>query len=515
MTFDEYFDKYIGKGIDYDGQFGVQCFTADHYILMDNKTYKAIQDIEVGDRVIGYDNKVNTVTKVFKRNADVLKVHTNIGTLCVTEDHPFYYMDGSFDNITAAETKRLALYDDRLYTPTGLTQNELLFLGFWLGDGCLGRHNDNRNDEIKITYGKTKVEFVESLGIVTNIHHHSEAFGSFNAGIKKKEHKLLTEIIYSCYNSKKEKILPLIFTPQEYRYIIAGYCKADGSCKNNSCVITSTSKSLLLSIQAAAILCGYDTKSIRSMKARKYPVYIKNKKVENPKPMWRLTLSIRSEKKHKQIKKIENIGEQEVYNIETDGSHTYICDNYKVHNCFDLANDYSVKVVGGKAFIGMGAYEIYTNFNNQPGHNLYERIPNTPEFVPQKGDIMVWGTGIGQYGHVAICTGEGDTTWFNSFDQNWTYAYAPVTLVRHSYNSVLGVLRPKDQKKVLGIVKGDANGDGKIDVSDIATISSHIKGIKAIDEKIFFAADVNSDGKIDVSDIAKVASHIKGIKPIK
>lgn len=182
--------------------------------------------------------------------------------------------------------------------------------------------------------------------------------------------------------------------------------------------------------------------------------------------------------------------------------------------CFDLANDYSVNLIGGKQFLGMGAYEIYTNFDNQPAHELYTKIPNTPEFVPAKGDIMVWSTGIGQWGHVAICTGEGDTTWFESYDQNWNYANAPVTLVKHSYNSVLGVLRPKDQTKIWGY-KGDVDGNGKIDVSDISKLSAHIKGIKAIDEKYIFNADVNGDGKIDVSDIATVSAHIKGVKPIK
>lgn len=181
--------------------------------------------------------------------------------------------------------------------------------------------------------------------------------------------------------------------------------------------------------------------------------------------------------------------------------------------CFDLANHYSVNLVGGKQFLGMGAYEIYTNFDNQPAHELYERIPNTPEFIPQKGDIMVWGTGIGEYGHVAICNGEGDTTWFNSYDQNWGYANAPVTLIKHSYASVLGVLRPKDQTKIRGL-KGDANLDGQVNVSDIAVISAHIKGITPISEALY-NADVNNDGKIDVADIAAISAHIKGVAPIK
>ncbi|MBQ8966210.1 CHAP domain-containing protein [Ruminococcus sp.] len=156
--------------------------------------------------------------------------------------------------------------------------------------------------------------------------------------------------------------------------------------------------------------------------------------------------------------------------------------NYGVQ-CFDLANDYAVKVVGGKQFIGMGAYEIYTNFANQPAHELYERIPNTPDFVPKKGDIMVWGTTLGKWGHVAVCNGKGDTTWFESYDQNWTGRNEGVTLVRHNYKSVLGVLRPKNQERVLGKpadVKGDLNGDGKVDVTDLNMLTAHVKGIKAL-----------------------------------
>lgn len=123
--------------------------------------------------------------------------------------------------------------------------------------------------------------------------------------------------------------------------------------------------------------------------------------------------------------------------------------NYGVQ-CFDLANDYSVKVVGGKQFLGMGAYEIYTNFKNQPANELYERIPNTPDFVPKKGDIMVWGSNFSKWGHVSICTGKGDTSHFESYDENWQGLHEPVTLIRHSYTGVLGVLRPKNQNKILG-----------------------------------------------------------------
>lgn len=186
--------------------------------------------------------------------------------------------------------------------------------------------------------------------------------------------------------------------------------------------------------------------------------------------------------------------------------------------CFDLANDYSVNLVGGKAFVGGSAYEIYTNYDNQPSKDLYVRIPNTPEFVPIMGDIIVWGQGIGQWGHVAICNGNGDTTWFESYEQNWRGRHEPVELLRHNYNAVLGVLRPKDISKVLGeqvkFTIGDVNYDGKIDIEDLALVNAHINGIKPLDEKGEKAADVNFDGKIDITDFVTIKSHIDGVKPL-
>ena len=64
-------------------------------------------------------------------------------------------------------------------------------------------------------------------------------------------------------------------------------------------------------------------------------------------------------------------------------------------------------------------------------------------------------------------------------------------------------------------MKGDANGDNKIDVTDIAVTAAHIKGIKALTDGQQKAADVNGDGNVDVTDIAMIASHIKGIKAIE
>lgn len=100
-------------------------------------------------------------------------------------------------------------------------------------------------------------------------------------------------------------------------------------------------------------------------------------------------------------------------------------------------------------FIGLHAYMIYTNFDNQPTKKYFTKIANTPSFVPKKGDIVVWGKSLnGEDGHVAIATGEGNTKYFYSYDQNWLGRNDPCTRIYHNYNHVLGVLRPKNQNVI-------------------------------------------------------------------
>ena len=62
--------------------------------------------------------------------------------------------------------------------------------------------------------------------------------------------------------------------------------------------------------------------------------------------------------------------------------------------------------------------------------------------------------------------------------------------------------------------RGDVNGDGDINVTDIAMLAAHIKGIKALDDDAQLRADVNGDNDLNVTDIGIIAAHIKGIKAI-
>lgn len=118
--------------------------------------------------------------------------------------------------------------------------------------------------------------------------------------------------------------------------------------------------------------------------------------------------------------------------------------------CVDLAKMYLNKVFGLNPGAWGNAKDYYLNYNNLPLKNAFNRIANTPTFVPQKGDIVVWGAGLGNtYGHIAIATGEGNTHQFSSYDLNWGSKY--VRKITHGYKGFLGVLRAKDQSRIEGI----------------------------------------------------------------
>lgn len=116
--------------------------------------------------------------------------------------------------------------------------------------------------------------------------------------------------------------------------------------------------------------------------------------------------------------------------------------------CIDLVKLYLTKVFGISTGAWGNAKDWYLNYSNVTNlRNNFTRIANTKSFVPQKGDIVVWGaTSSNPYGHIAIATGEGNTSQFYSYDMNWGGKACKKVL--HNYNAFLGVLRPNDQSKI-------------------------------------------------------------------
>ncbi len=59
--------------------------------------------------------------------------------------------------------------------------------------------------------------------------------------------------------------------------------------------------------------------------------------------------------------------------------------------------------------------------------------------------------------------------------------------------------------------KGDLNGNGKIDASDLLQVKSHIKKVKPLEGDDFTCADVDGNGAINAADLLKMKAHMKGV----
>ena len=119
------------------------------------------------------------------------------------------------------------------------------------------------------------------------------------------------------------------------------------------------------------------------------------------------------------------------------------------NQCMDLMHQYIYDVLGvtdAKVLMKDCAKNVYLDFDNTFGHEMFDKIDNTPDGVPNKGDIMFWRSG--QYGHVSMFV-SGDANNFQSFDQNWPTGSLP-HIQDHTYGYVAGWLRFKAAPDIQG-----------------------------------------------------------------
>lgn len=122
--------------------------------------------------------------------------------------------------------------------------------------------------------------------------------------------------------------------------------------------------------------------------------------------------------------------------------------------CVDLANYYWNYLTGGR-LAGYYAKDIPTANNFDGLATVYK---NTPNFLPQKGDIVVFHGGYGGgAGHVAIVWSANLNT-FVSLDQNW-YGGAQnnppevAQLITHTYDNPMYFIRPHYKAKTSVVSK--------------------------------------------------------------
>ena len=124
----------------------------------------------------------------------------------------------------------------------------------------------------------------------------------------------------------------------------------------------------------------------------------------------------------------------------TIGQFVEVSDSSNEYQCMDLAYLWVFCLGYPKATIQhLYAYEAFTKPTDLT-YKYFDLIPNTPEFIPQDGDIGVFKGSVA--GHIVVCLGGGTTSKFKRFEQNNPIG-TNASINDRGYTNFLGVLRPK------------------------------------------------------------------------
>ena len=134
---------------------------------------------------------------------------------------------------------------------------------------------------------------------------------------------------------------------------------------------------------------------------------------------------------------------QQFFN-EHNGTFLEVNDPTNKYQCMDLAYGWCDYLgIPRDAIRHLYAYQVYTS-PSQITKDHFGLITNSPEGVPEVGDLVVFSKLLGVAGHISISNGTGDTKSFESFDQNFGTPKS-CRIVKHDYKAVLGWLRPKNK----------------------------------------------------------------------
>lgn len=382
-------------------------------ITMADGSYKEVENIKVDDLLWNHDGSgLVKVKSLWEDSKVVYTIRTGLGDIRFTGEHPLYVRKNKWkvlprgNKLAYGKAEFVKVRDlkvgDKVYIPElegehlPLSDNELRWLGFYLGDGTRsGKSEKNYSYRLCVADGR-KAEYVDSLGIEGSYSKHSKSEVAKFFTLAKKSHPELRKVL----DEIDGKSFPMLVIPAQAKFIVEGFLEADG-CHLYGDVYTasSTDKKLLLAIQRMVISMGgtmaihkrYDEGELEKFGQRVYA-----------KTLWEASVNLKPKRsmvhefndgKFATITKIDRGEIEKVYNIEVSGSHTYIADNHGVHNCVSYTA-WKLCEVNGKWPTRTGAMSAKYWVDRLPSWG-YKMVS-----APKNGGKYIAVLTSGQYGHV-------------------------------------------------------------------------------------------------------------------
>ena len=364
------------------------CFVEGTMVLTDDG-YKPIEELKIGDKVLdAYGKSFNTITDISERLSKTceIRAYGSIPTI-TTPEHPFLsnkrlfkrkdykHSDLCFNPVSELKKgDNVIIPNIQIVNDLQLSYDEAWIVGYFVGDGWITKHNNQY-----MICGNDKKE-IEIFKHISSLH-------------KDNDYKNRTCHEYHIHKEDNSKILPLLddvgrgacnkriptkilFANKQIKHaFLDGYLTADGTKDGK---FSTVSKELAFGLAKIIFDLGYGCSLRACVRNEEQEIYDKRinayRKIHIQPIIYCGAINKNTSKQHRMYIIIDDLVsvtvryvkdldlEQVVYNITTDGNHTYTANNFAVHNCDAFVDWCFYKAYGvctAKSLLG-GDFNDYT-----------------------------------------------------------------------------------------------------------------------------------------------------------
>lgn len=323
-------------------------------LVLTKRGYIPIENVEIGDETLTHLGRWKKIIAVQKtgENEDVIKVYAQgVANLICTPTHKIYARDRKFfgrkktlcSDINWYEAQSLEGKYVSLQLPpieeSELTKDECWIIGRYVADG----HLDSRKHQFFISVGKEKYQhFINMAGkYIGAVNDKTKECNTYQIGLKNLSN-ICRDVMFKIGIGAMNKVIPsdiMSLNKELSKYFLDGYLSGDGCLINGKIYSTSVSRSLLLGIAIVAQRVYGKAASVYKGRDERYGII--SGRTIHCNTEWNFCLSNKycfskiDEKGNawKPVKRIEEYGKADVYNITVEDDHSYTAEGCVVKNC--------------------------------------------------------------------------------------------------------------------------------------------------------------------------------------
>lgn len=323
----------------------VGCLVGGSKVLMADKTYRAIEDVKVGEKVYSWKDgelvKETVEAMIPQGVAPVYRLKTGNTTIEATPNHPFLNDNGEFvrlENLKKGDRITLSALIDGGENPMGLTEEDCWGLGFMFGDGWITHHPNSKGSMRWVTcFARGVDEKINNRVLM----YFRTSFGvelkETDFGYYRTEKSVVGRHLESCGligKAKTKRIPEYIYQlPLNLRHqFLNGFIDADGCERSGRIDIEICNELLAKDIKHLAEISGYNVSNIHHRQRVSKPPHSSVEFVSNS---YHISFSRKmnmGETKFLKITSIEPVGEKEVFDLTISNTHNFISEGMVVHN---------------------------------------------------------------------------------------------------------------------------------------------------------------------------------------